>query len=141
MSTEIVHEGTLYAVLHRAEDWEPGINFVTPGDSFCQVGTWLIPPGRYNAHRHLEAERDNGVTQECVIVVQGALGVTLYDLEGRPFRTVELGPGDFIVTLTGGHGYEILSEGTRVIEAKNGPHLPPDQDKQTLGPVAPVTIG
>ena len=34
--------------------------------------------------------------------------------------------------LRGGHGYEILEDGTQVLEVKNGPYLGPDVDRRRL---------
>jgi hypothetical protein len=37
--------------------------------------------------------------------------------------------------LRGGHGYEILEDGTQVLEVKNGPYLGPDVDRRRLAAV------
>ena len=40
--------------------------------------------------------------------------------------------GDILILLTGGHGYEILTEGTQVLEVKNGPYVGAEADRRRL---------
>jgi hypothetical protein len=40
--------------------------------------------------------------------------------------------GDTIILLNGGHGYEILSDNTKVLEVKNGPYVGADKDRERL---------
>ena len=38
--------------------------------------------------------------------------------------------GDLAVFVYGGHGYEILEDDTKIIEAKNGPFINVEKDKE-----------
>jgi hypothetical protein len=38
--------------------------------------------------------------------------------------------GDILILLQGGHGYEILEDGTQVLEVKNGPYIGADLDRR-----------
>ena len=136
--SEVRKDGKLYAVLLRSQDWTQGISFVTPDDAFCQVGTWWLQPGKYDAHKHVSNERPNVITQECVIVMNGAVRVTVYDDDDDPFWSEVLNAGDLLVALAGGHGYEILMPDSKVIEAKNGPYVSAEVDKRLIGPVEQV---
>jgi len=43
-----------------------------------------------------------------------------------------IGTGDVAILLRGGHGYEILEDGTEVLEVKNGPYVGADRDRRRL---------
>ena len=43
---------------------------------------------------------------------------------------LEVKGGDVIILLRGGHGYDILEDGTQVLEIKNGPYVGPDKDRR-----------
>lgn len=69
-------------------------------------------------------------TQEMTYVKKGSMKVLLYD-ENRNFRDdYILNEGDLAVFAYGGHGYEILEDNTQIIEAKNGPFIDVETDKQ-----------
>jgi hypothetical protein len=55
--------------------------------------------------------------------------VTLYTEELIKLDTFDLHAGELAVFAYGGHGYEILEDGTQVIESKNGPFIDVDTDK------------
>jgi len=38
--------------------------------------------------------------------------------------------GDTLILLNSGHGYEILEDGTQVLEIKNGPYLGAERDRR-----------
>ena len=126
----IERDGKLVAVLHRKEDWKEGLDFQTPDETYCQVGTWWYQPNQpLKPHRHIENPRPNKLTQECVIVMNGTLGVDLYDNDDNIFHSETLRTGDFMVMLEGGHGYRILEPDTKVVECKNGPFISVESDK------------
>jgi len=41
----------------------------------------------------------------------------------KKLKSIFVGEGDIIILLRGAHGYEILEDGTQVLEIKNGPYL------------------
>ena len=130
---KIEKDGHLFAILHRKEEWVGGLDFLTPDESFCQVGTWWYQTGKsLQAHKHVENVRPNNLTQECVIVMSGSVRVDLYDKNDQKFQDIIINEGDLIVLLNGGHGYQILEENTKVIECKNGPFISVEKDKVSI---------
>jgi len=127
---KIEKDGVLYAIVHRKDDWEQGLNFYTPDDTFIQVGTFWYQKGKQCApHRHLHNDRPNKYTQECNIVMTGSMMAKIYDNDGAWICDELLTAGDMIVVLNGGHGYTMLEYNTRVIECKNGPFISVEKDK------------
>lgn len=129
----ISHGVTELAIIVRAEDWQPGLQFVSSNDDFVQVGAWWYEKGKaLPAHVHLEAPRQTKHTQEVIFVVNGRVRATIYSADRTPVEVIELKQGDAMVALRGGHGYEILEEGTKVLEVKNGPYPGPEKDKARI---------
>ena len=130
---QIEREGQLIAIIHRKEDWVEGLSFLSPDESFCQVGTWWYQAGKsLQAHKHIINERPNFLTQECVIVMNGSIRVNLYDSNDQHFCSEVLCAGDIMVMLAGGHGYEILEPNTKAVECKNGPFVSVESDKISI---------
>ena len=130
---KIEKEGKLFAIVHKKEEWKEGLDFLTPDDAFCQVGTWWYQEGKIlKSHRHIYNERPNTLTQECTIVMNGSMKVILYDDSNKVFHEEILKTGDFMIMLAGGHGYEILDKDTKIIECKNGPFVSVEKDKQLI---------
>lgn len=133
MVQKIEKDGVLYAIVHRQEDWKEGLDFFTPDEMFLQVGTFWYQEGNpCKAHRHIRNERPNNLTQECNIVLAGSMRANIYDKNNQRFHQVILKSGDLIVTVNGGHGYEILEPDTRVVECKNGPFVSVEKDKRPI---------
>lgn len=131
--TQITKDQVLYAIVHRKKDWKKELDFLTPAETFCQVGTWWYAKGKKpRAHRHVINDRPNHLTQECVIVLHGSLRVDLYDEAGSVFHSEILRQGELMILLAGGHGYEILEDDTKIIECKNGPFVSVEKDKKLI---------
>lgn len=132
---EVIHEGLVLARhVPAAEAWGDGLRFFSPDGDFIQAGTWGYPAGKtLLAHSHNEAHRDVAWTQELLYVRKGRLRAHIYGPSDQLLETLEAGEGDLLVLLRGGHGYEILEDGTQVLEVKNGPYLGPDVDRRRLG--------
>jgi hypothetical protein len=114
----------LICILHRAIDWNTGLNFVTEDSEFIQLGTWWYDKGKkLDRHYHNAVERTAGRTNECVHIVQGSMRVDLYDCNLAFTESFIMLRGDSAVFLSGGHGYEMLENQTKVLETKNGPFL------------------
>jgi len=83
-----------------------------------EPGSWVQP------HRHLDPPRT-----ETIVVVAGALGLVVYDDDGRMTGVARLEPrGEtFGVDLPPGtwHGLVALEPGTVFFETKPGPYVPP----------------
>ena len=119
---KIEKEGILFAVYFRSGDWEEGLNFISEDNDSIQVGLWGYDSGRkLGPHRHVRNERKINITQEVIFVKRGKLRAFIYEDNHDLIKTVDLGPGDLMITLAGGHGYKILEDDTQVLEVKNGP--------------------
>ncbi len=113
--------------------WTDGLNFLSDDKDFIQAGTWRYSKGtRLGPHIHNEAPREATKTQEVIYVKKGRLRAHLFDSQGVPLEQLELGPGDLLIALTGGHGYEVLEEGTSVLEVKNGPYVGAKADRRKI---------
>lgn len=134
MKTERIVDGDLtLAIIIRNADWEEGLNFVSSDEDYIQVGIWGYDKGRkLAAHIHLSAPREISHTQELVFVKDGRIRADLYAEKKEFLRSVELGKGDAIILLKGGHGYEILDDGTKILEVKNGPYIGAEKDRERI---------
>jgi hypothetical protein len=72
------------------------------------------------------------VTQEVLFVRQGRICAHIFDISEKKVASVEVAAGDVIVLLHGGHGYDVLEDGTQVLEVKTGPYLGPEVDRRRL---------
>ena len=79
------------------------------------------------------AQRELLRTQEVVFVKDGRIRADIYTEKEKFLKSVELGKGDTIILLNGGHGYEILEDNTKVLEVKNGPYVGAGKDRKRIG--------
>lgn len=120
----------IYAIIYRKDDWKKGLNFITPDELWIQVGSWWYDKGRVlDSHIHKNYSREALKTQEMTYVVSGSMKVTLFNDDLEYFNEFILHEGDLCVVAFGGHGYEILDDDTKIIEAKNGPFVSVEKDK------------
>jgi len=123
-------KGKIISIIYRNNDWIEGLNFITPNDLFIQVGSWWYPKGKELAsHIHKDFKRSVMRTHEMTYVKKGSMKVLLFDDERNFIQEYLLYEGDLAIFAYGGHGYEILEDGTQIIEAKNGPYTDVNKDK------------
>lgn len=110
------------------------IDFVSKEHHFLQVGLWneYGPSHKILTHKHNPTNKIATMTQELFYVESGKIMVYIYDDYNYPIDKVELGPGDILVQLAGGHGFDILEKGTVVLEVKNGPFTGTVADKTRM---------
>lgn len=126
----IKNQGKIISIIYRESDWVKGLNFITPGELFVQVGSWWYDKGkRLDSHIHKEFDRVAKRTNETIYVKQGSVKVFLYSEAEEFIEDYILYQGDLAVFCYGGHGYEILEDDTQIIESKNGPFISVDKDK------------
>ena len=126
----IKHKDQIISIIYRDDDWTEGLNFITPNELFVQVGSWWYDKGRkLQSHVHNNFERTAIRTQEMTYIKKGAMRVLLYDEKHNYLQDFNLYEGDLAIFAYGGHGYEILEDGTKIIEAKNGPFVDIETDK------------
>jgi hypothetical protein len=113
--------------------WKDGLNFFSKDDDFIQVGIWGYEAGKaLKAHIHNRVIRKVPWTQEVLFVKKGKIRAHVYNNNEQKITEIDVNAGDLIVLLRGGHGYEILEDGTQVLEIKNGPYVGPDVDRRRL---------
>ena len=126
----ITHNNQILAIIYRDDDWVEGLNFITPNELFVQVGSrWSQKGKKLASHVHNDFERSAMRTQEMTYVKKGSMKVLLFDEKHNHLQDFILKEGDLAVFAYGGHGYEILEDGTKIIEAKNGPFVDVETDK------------
>lgn len=124
-------DGKDLAKLITPDDWKPGLCFFSNDSEYIQVGTWFYDTGKQLAdHVHNEFDRNSTRTYETVYMVDGSMRVRLYTLEKQFVESFDIKKGDILILLDSGHGYEILEDGTKVLEIKNGPFMGADIDKE-----------
>lgn len=99
-----------------------GVQFLTPPTYPFQVGLLGHKAGtvvKPHGHKKLKIETD--VFQEILIVQSGRIAVDLYGRQDQLLETVELGPGDAILFVDGGHGVRMLTD-AKILEVKQGPY-------------------
>jgi len=127
--------GTVLAIILRNEAMAPGIQFFTPGDYSQQLGCMRHPAGHViEPHIHNPVERAVHYTNEALFLRRGRLRVDFYSEPGSYLESRELGAGDVILLVAGGHGFEVIEE-IEMIEVKQGPYVG-DADKTRFSGVS-----
>lgn len=119
---EVSADGKTLAVIVRAELSPAETTFLTPPEYNMQLGFVVYPSGgAVEPHSHVPLERHLVGTSEVLLVRRGRCEMDVYDDERRLVSTHELGPGDVILMIAGGHGFRML-EDTTLLEVKQGPY-------------------
>ena len=122
MIESIEHNGTRYAEINRASLTVEETTFFSPPEYKQQVGFVVYPKGGEIArHVHLPLERHLVGTPEVILVKKGRCLLDIYNDERELIATRELGPGDLMLMVGGGHGFRML-EDTVLLEIKQGPY-------------------
>lgn len=121
------------ARLIRAGEQGGGLQFFSQDHESIQAGTWTYEKGKQlQAHIHNVVERTVLRTCEVLYVISGSLKASIYTEEEVRVEEVAVHTGDILILLAGGHGYEILEDGTKVLEVKNGPYPGAEQDRRRI---------
>jgi hypothetical protein len=78
-------------------------------------------------HVHNPVPRAVQYTQEALFLRRGRLRVDFYNADRCYTESRVLGPGDVILLIAGGHGFEVIEE-VDMVEVKQGPYAG-DMDK------------
>jgi hypothetical protein len=125
-------KGELIALLVPKEFKPEGYNFLTPGELNLQVGVNAYKAeGAVEAHRHNPVVRTTQGTMEAILVRRGRMSLQLYDNESQPLEQLEVGAGDFVLLVSGGHAITFLEQ-CDLLEVKQGPFVSREQDKTPL---------
>lgn len=134
MVERVYSKEEMAAIIIRNTFDKEGIEFVTPEDFSQQLAYMHHPKGhQIIPHFHNEVKRTVHYTQETLVIKKGKIRVDFYDNDCRYQKSVELGEGDIILLVGGGHGIEILEE-TIMVEIKQGPYAG-ETDKTRFEPV------
>src|SRR4051812_41741699 len=86
-------------------------SFFTTDESAFQAGFVVYPAGgRVDAHVHHPIERRIIGTAEYLQVRRGRCVVDIYSQDRHLIASRTLGPGDAVLSLTGGHGFRMLQD-------------------------------
>jgi quercetin dioxygenase-like cupin family protein len=135
MTVKEYKDGDVVLVRHipGGDAWQKPLQFYSPDTDFIQVGTWSYDAGKeLLAHTHKLVPRTFEWTQEVLYICKGSIRAHVYDCSLKKVDEIVAKEGDIVVMLAGGHGYDILEDGTRVIEIKNGPYVGPEADRVRL---------
>jgi hypothetical protein len=128
------------AIIVRDRPMRPGIQFFTPNEYSQQLGCMRHPAGHViQPHVHNLVPRAVYYTQEALFLRRGRLRVDFYSNERSYIESRELGPGDVILLVSGGHGFEVIEE-IEMIEVKQGPYLGEMDKTQFPGVAASVAL-
>jgi len=135
MTVKSYKDGNTVLARHVPADaaWSGGLSFFSEDEEFIQVGTWGYDEGKkLLAHTHNEVSREVLWTQEVLFIKTGRIRARIYNLNEEHTDSFEAGAGDVLIMLRGGHGYDILEDGTQVLEIKNGPYVGAERDRRRL---------
>src|SRR5262245_49801069 len=118
----ILYNGMPLAYIIRTGMNPGGTTFLTPPEFKQQVGFVVYPAGgEIQRHVHRPLERHLIGTSEVLIVRRGRCEIDIYNNGRELVATRELGQGDIMLMVDGGHGFRML-EDTVFLEVKQGPY-------------------
>ena len=101
--------------------------FLTPPEFKQQVGFVVYPAGgEVQRHLHRPLERHLIGTSEVLVIRTGRCLLDVYNDGRQLVATRELGAGDVMLMVGGGHGFRML-EDTVFLEIKQGPYTGLDE--------------
>ncbi len=128
---EIKYDNLVLARYVPSEAWSEGLGFYSNDEEFVQVGSWQYNKGKeLLKHIHNQVERSVDRTQEVLYIRRGSIKAKIYTLDEVFVEELTVKQGDTLILLNSGHGYEILEDGTQVLEIKNGPYLGAERDRR-----------
>jgi mannose-6-phosphate isomerase-like protein (cupin superfamily) len=123
MIENITYHNHLLALIVSQKFDKPGIHFFTPNQLSQQLAFMRYPVGKViQPHVHNPISREVQYTQEVLFIRKGKLRVDFYNTEQEYLESRILEPGDVILLVTGGHGFEVIEE-VEMFEVKQGPYV------------------
>lgn len=120
----------LLHIVKKYADIEDGRSDLVPPENFIQCSSLKVNKCHFRSHQHIYKDgKPQVITQESWVVMNGRVMAILYDLDGEIISWPELNHGDILITLNGGHGFEVLQDNTIVYEFKTGPYEGQEKDK------------
>lgn len=129
----IKSKGKIIAIVFKKSLRAKGVKFLTPVDYTLQLGLLEHPKGKIlDDHIHNpKIKYWVDTTQEFLYIEKGKVIVKLFNDDWHLVGKEILSAGDFILHVSGGHGFEVL-EKCRMIEVKQGPY--PGEEKAKIYP-------
>ncbi len=124
MSMEIINneDQTIASILIPADYKPTATSFITSPELAQQVGFVVYPAGGViKQHIHKNTDRQSCSCSEALFVREGRLEIDIFDENKKLLATRELHAGDFVLMVSGGHGFRVL-EATVLLEVKLGPY-------------------
>lgn len=118
-----------FAIILPVKLEKEGTNFFTGKDSPFQLGVLLKKKGvRIAPHLHRKAKRIIYQTQEMLYLEKGKIRANFFDEKGKKIKSVILNPGDTVLLMSGGHGFDLLKD-SKALLLKQGPYRSIKEDK------------
>jgi mannose-6-phosphate isomerase-like protein (cupin superfamily) len=123
MIEQILSQDRLLSLIVYHKFNKSGIHFFTPDELSQQLAFMHHPAGKIiPPHVHNPVPREVQYTQEVLFIRKGKLRVDFYSDQQQYLESRILEPGDVILLVTGGHGFEVIEE-VEMIEVKQGPYV------------------
>lgn len=121
---EIIRDGDIPLAYFVRSGWMPQTTqFLTPDHFGQQMGMIVYGEGEeIQPHLHLPVVRKVHGTTEVIVVRKGSCTIDIYDQQKKKLISRELGTGDIVLLLAGGHGFH-MREDTVLFEVKQGPYV------------------
>ena len=112
---------------------EAGRHDASTVDEILQVSALSLAKNKVvKSHLHKPIVRGTIGTQEAWIVISGKIRAEIFDINKDKISENILMSGDCVVLYRGGHSMQVLEDGTRIYEVKNGPYLGAENDSQPI---------
>lgn len=119
----IKYKGKILCHIFRKKIKSKGTRFLTPDSYTLQLGLLEHPRGTilkdHGHNNRIKYKVDT--TQEFLFIQKGRVKVTYFTDEWQKVASKILTSGDFLLHISGGHGFKILNK-ARMIEIKQGPY-------------------
>lgn len=128
---EIKHQGQIHCIIFSHKLKADGVSFLTPNDYTLQLGLIEHKAGtivRDHIHNP-DIKYKVNTTQEFLYLEKGLVKAKIFTNQFELIAEVIMEPGDFLLHVAGGHGFEVLKK-CRLIEIKQGPYPGPEHVKK-----------
>ena len=105
---------------------------ISEPDHFLQAMMLEMPEGSSSKpHMHNNHVKQTDQTHEALLVLKGAIELSIYDIDKSLVEKTILNEGDCYMIVNGGHCIKTLSD-AQLFEFKNGPYYGPEKDKTEI---------
>jgi len=117
---EIKYSDKIYLVIGDTRHCMRGRYWWTKKEDFLQVNTWRLPIGQKIQSEVYETKIDkNNKAMEMLIVLCGRVKCEVYNEDNIKINEIIILPRELAILYRGKYIFEILDNGTNVIEVKN----------------------